>query len=207
MNNVQIIGRLTKDVDIRYVNTANGQMAIARFTIAIDRAPKPDGSKDADFISCQAWGKRAETIQQHFGKGSRIAVTGSIRTGSYQNQQGATVYTTDVEVNGFDFLDSKNTQQPNATAPDYNMQQGQHYYQQAPSQQPVPQQPVPQQQVPQQQAPQSRGRRTNTSAQGTARPAQRSANVSPSQAAAPTIQDEGGWANVPQQVVDEGLPF
>ena len=203
MNNVQLIGRLTKDVDIRYVNTANGQMAIARFTIAIDRAPKPDGSKDADFISCQAWGKRAEAIQQHFGKGSRIAVTGSIRTGSYQNQQGATVYTTDVEVNGFDFLDSKNTQQPNATAPDYNMQQGQQYYQQASSGAPVP----PSQQVPQQVPQQSRGRRTNTFAQETARPAQRSANTSPSQAAAPTFQDEGGWANIPQQVVDEGLPF
>lgn len=196
MNNVQLVGRLTKDVDLRYVNTENGQMAIARFTIAIDRTPKPDGSKDADFISCQAWGKRAETIQQHFGKGSRIAVTGSIRTGSYQNQQGATVYTTDVEVNGFDFLDSKNTQQPNATAPDYNMQQGQQYYQQTPS--PAPQTPSQQQ---------SRGRRTNTSSQGTARPAKRSANISPSQAAAPTIQDEGGGANVPQQVVDEGLPF
>ena len=202
MNNVQIIGRLTKDVDIRYVNTVNGQMAIARFTIAIDRAPKPDGSKDADFISCQAWGKRAETIQQHFGKGSRIAVTGSIRTGSYQNQQGATLYTTDVEVNGFDFLDSKNTQQPNATAPDYNMQQGQQYYQQAPSQQ-----PVPQQQVPQQQTPQSRGRRTNTSAQGTARPASRAANASPSQAAAPTIRNEGGYMSIPDGVMDEGLPF
>lgn len=201
MNNVQLIGRLTKDVDLRYVNTANGQMAIARFTVAIDRAPKPDGSNDADFISCQAWGKRAETIQQHFGKGSRIAVTGSIRTGSYQNQQGATVYTTDVEVNGFDFLDPKNTQQPNATAPDYNMQQGQQYYQQAPSGAPVP----PSQQAQNGQNGRSRTARSasNTKpATASARPA-----ASASRCAAPTVQDEGGWASVPDGVMDEGLPF
>ena len=198
MNNVQLIGRLTKDVDLRYVNTANGQMAIARFTVAIDRAPKPDGTKDADFISCQAWGKRAETIQQHFGKGSKIAVTGSIRTGSYQNQQGATVYTTDVEVNGFDFLDAKNTQQPNATAPDYNMQQGQQYYQQAPSQAPVPQQTNGR----------SQGSRTARSAANTrAANASGRAAASASQSAAPTIQDEGGWASIPDAVMDEGLPF
>lgn len=195
MNNVQLIGRLTKDVDLRYVNTANGQMAIARFTVAIDRAPKQDGTKEADFISCQAWGKRAETIQQHFGKGSRIAVTGSIRTGSYVNQQGATVYTTDVEVNGFDFLDAKTAQQPNATAPDYNMQQGQEYYQQVPSRQQAPQQTT------------QRGRSTQRTASNTT--ATRSRAAAPAQPAAPaspTVQDEGGWANVPQGI-DEGLPF
>ena len=195
MNTVQLIGRLTKDVDLRYVNTANGQMAIARFTVAIDRAPKPDGTKDADFISCQAWGKRAETIQQHFGKGSKIAVTGSIRTGSYQNQQGATVYTTDVEVSGFDFLDPKNTQQPNATAPDYNMQQGQQYYQQAPA-------PVPQQNGQLRQSRTARSASNTKPATASGRPA-----ASASRSAATTVQDEGGWASVPDAVMDEGLPF
>lgn len=193
MNTVQLIGRLTKDVDLRYVNTANGQMAIARFTVAIDRAPKPDGTKEADFISCQAWGKRAETIQQYFGKGSRIAVTGSIRTGSYVNQQGATVYTTDVEVNGFDFLDAKNTQHPNATAPDYNMQQGQQYYQQQPQ---VAQQPA------QQRARSSAAGR----AQGSAAKSTRNSGA-PTQAMPQQIQDEGGWAYVPDGVMDEELPF
>ena len=206
MNTVQLIGRLTKDVDLRYINTANGQMAFARFTVAIDRAPKPDGTRDADFISCQTWGKRAETIQQHFGKGSRIAVTGSIRTGSYQNQHGATVYTTDVEVNGFDFLDAKTAQQPNATAPDYNMQQGQQYYQQAQAQK----QQVPQQ-TPQQRQTTTRSgqaRSTQPTAQNTT--ATRSRAAAPAQAAAPaspTVQDEGGWATIPDAVMDEGLPF
>lgn len=141
MNNVQIIGRLTKDVDLRYINGAQGQTAVARFTVAVDRPPKQDGTKEADFISCQAWGRKAEVIQQYFQKGSKIGLIGKIRTGSYQNQQGATVYTTDVEVTDIDFLDPRNTQQPNPTTPEYNMQQGQNYYQAQNQQAPVPQQP------------------------------------------------------------------
>ena len=191
MNNVQLIGRLTKDVDLRYVNGAQGQTAVARFTVAVDRPPKQDGTKEADFISCQAWGRKAEVIQQYFQKGSKIGLIGKIRTGSYQNQQGATVYTTDVEVTDIDFLDPKNTQQPNPTTPEYNMQQGQNYYQAQAQQAPVPQQP----------------KRKPAAKEPT--------NVKPQQARAPlarqqSVADQGGWMDLPDgadPVVDEGLPF
>lgn len=150
MNNVQLIGRLTKDVELRYFQGAQGQQAVARFTVAVDRMPKSDGTREADFISCSCFGKRAEVISQHFQKGSKIGLVGRIRTGSYQNQQGATVYTTEVEVTDLDFIDPKNTVQPNPTTPQYNMQQGQQYYQA----QPVPQQAAaPQQAQTTQQAP------------------------------------------------------
>lgn len=190
MNNVQLIGRLTKDVDLRYINGAQGQTAVARFTVAVDRPPKQDGTKEADFISCQAWGRKAEVIQQYFQKGSKIGLIGKIRTGSYQNQQGATVYTTDVEVTDIDFLDPKNTQQPNPTTPEYNMQQGQNYYQAQAQQAPVPQQPK---RKPAAKAP---------------------TNVKPQQARAPqarqqSVADQGGWMYLPDgaEPVDEGLPF
>ena len=191
MNNVQLIGRLTKDVDLRYVNGAQGQTAVARFTVAVDRPPKQDGTKEADFISCQAWGRKAEVIQQYFQKGSKIGLIGKIRTGSYQNQQGATVYTTDVEVTDIDFLDPKNTQQPNPTTPEYNMQQGQNYYQAQAQQAPIPQQP----------------KRKPAAKEPT--------NVKPQQARAPlarqqSVADQGGWMDLPDgadPVVDEGLPF
>ena len=191
MNNVQLIGRLTKDVDMRYVNGAQGQTDVARFTVAVDRPPKADGTKETDFISCQAWGRKAEVIQQYFQKGSKIGLIGKIRTGSYQNQQGATVYTTYVEVTDIDFLDPKSTQQPNPTTPEYNMQQGQNYYQAQAQQAPVPQQPK---------------RKPATKAP---------TNVKPQQARAPqarqqSVADQGGWMDLPDgadPVVDEGLPF
>lgn len=189
MNNVQLIGRLTKDVDLRYINGAQGQTAVARFTVAVDRPPKQDGTKEADFISCQAWGRKAEVIQQYFQKGSKIGLIGKIRTGSYQNQQGATVYTTDVEVTDIDFLDPKNTQQPNPTTPEYNMQQGQNYYQAQAQQAPVPQQPK---------------RKPAAKAPTNVKPAQ----ASTPQARQQSVADQGGWMNVPEGIpVDEGLPF
>lgn len=191
MNNVQLIGRLTKDVDLRYVSGAQGQTAVASFTVAVDRPPKADGTKEADFISCQAWGRKAEVIQQYFQKGSKIGLIGKIRTGSYVSQQGATVYTTDVEVTDIDFLDPRNTQQPNPTTPEYNMQQGQNYYQAQSQQAPVPQQPK---------------RKLAAKAP---------TNVKPQQASAPqarqqSVADQGGWMDLPDgadPVVDEGLPF
>ena len=125
MNNVQLIGRLTKDVDLRYFQNAQGDQAIARFTVAVDRMPKQDGTHETDFITCSCFGRRAEVIADHFQKGSKIGLVGRIRTGSYVNQQGATVYTTEVEVTDIDFIDPKAAQQPNPTTPQYNMQQGQ----------------------------------------------------------------------------------
>lgn len=201
MNNVQLIGRLTKDVELRYFQGAQGQQAVARFTVAVDRMPKADGTREADFISCSCFGKRAEVISQHFQKGSKIGLVGRIRTGSYQNQQGATVYTTEVEVTDLDFIDPKNTVQPNPTTPQYNMQQGQQYYQA----QPVPQQAAQQQPAPQQ----SQRGRTASTRSGNSRSSGRSAQqAQPTQQAPADVQAQGGWMNVPEGIpVDEGLPF
>jgi|SRR5690606_2297388 len=103
MNVFNGIGRLTKDVDMKY--TPNG-LAVARFTIAINRPYKSEnGNYEADFINCIAFGKRAETIAQYARKGHRIGITGSIMTGSYE-KEGQKVYTTDVNVTGFTFLES-----------------------------------------------------------------------------------------------------
>lgn len=107
MNKVALIGRMTKDPE---VGTTRGQtqMAFARFTLAVDRKYKDaNGNKQADFISCVAFGKTADFIGAYFSKGSKIAVSGSIQTGKYINQQGETVYTTDVAVEDAEFCESK----------------------------------------------------------------------------------------------------
>lgn len=113
MNVFNGIGRLTEDVDLRYSKAGT---AVARFTIAISRPFKNEnGNYEADFIRCIAFGKRAETIAQYARKGQRIGITGSIMTGSYENNQGQKVYTTNVNVTGFTFLESaQKTQKPKA---------------------------------------------------------------------------------------------
>lgn len=109
MNNVNLMGRLTKDPDIRYTQGQN--MAVARFTLAVDRRNKnPDGSRDADFISCVAFRKTAELAEKYFKQGTKLAIRGHIQTGSYQKQDGSRVYTTDVVVDEVDFAESKNAQ-------------------------------------------------------------------------------------------------
>lgn len=105
MNVVSLVGRLTRDVELRY--TPSGT-AYGRFTIAVNRRiPNQNGVREADFIGCVAWGKTAETLANYTRKGSQIGVQGRIQTGSYDNQQGQKVYTTDVVVENFDFLESK----------------------------------------------------------------------------------------------------
>lgn len=109
INKVVLIGRLTKDPELRFA--AGSGMAISRFRVAINRRKKEDG---ADFINCVSFGKTAETIAQYFTKGRQIAVTGSIRTGSYDAQYGTKRYTTDVAVESFEFVGSNgqaNTQE------------------------------------------------------------------------------------------------
>ena len=101
MNKVILIGRLTKDPELRYA--AGSGMAISRFRVAVNRRKKEDG---ADFINCVSFGKTAETIAQYFTKGSQIAVAGNIRTGSYDAQDGTKRYTTDVAVESFEFVGS-----------------------------------------------------------------------------------------------------
>ncbi|EGT3615479.1 single-stranded DNA-binding protein [Clostridium sp. LIBA-8841] len=103
MNKVVLIGRLTKDPELRFA--AGSGTAVARFTLAVNRQFKKD---EADFISCIAFGKTGETIAQYITKGRQLAISGNIRTGSYEAQDGTRRYTTDVVVEGFDFIDSGN---------------------------------------------------------------------------------------------------
>lgn len=103
MNKVQIIGRLTRDAEVRY--TQDG-MAIAAFAVAIDRPPKKDGTKGADFPKVKAFGKQAENIEKYIGKGCRVAVDGRLQTGSYE-KDGAKVFTTEVIAEHVEFIDFK----------------------------------------------------------------------------------------------------
>lgn len=102
MNHVCLLGRLTKDPEVRY----NSDMAIARFSIAIDR-PSRDGEKKADFPNVIVFGKQAENCEKYLHKGQRAAVEGRIQTGSYERQDGSRVYTTDVVANRVEFIDWK----------------------------------------------------------------------------------------------------
>ena len=103
MNSVQLIGRLTADPEVRY--TSQTQMAVTNFTLAVDRGKDKNGEdKGTDFIRIQAFGRQAETIEKYVHKGDRFGLTGRIQTGSYQNKNGETVYTTVVVVSNMDFL-------------------------------------------------------------------------------------------------------
>ena len=114
MNSVQLVGRLTRDPDVRYND--NGS-TVARFTIAVDRRFAKDGGDSADFISCVAFGKTAEFIEKWFGKGKKIGLNGRIQTGSYTNKEGQKVYTTDVIVENTEFVESKNASANDAAQP------------------------------------------------------------------------------------------
>lgn len=99
MNTVILIGRLTKDPEVRYTES---QLAIARFSIAVDREGKDKG---ADFPSIIVFGKQAENCERYLSKGRKVAIQGSIQTGSYTNKDGNTIYTTEVVANRVEFLD------------------------------------------------------------------------------------------------------
>lgn len=113
MNKVILIGRIVRDTEVRY-GGANNAVAIARYTLAVDRKYKKDGEQTADFINCVAFGKLAEFAEKYLKKGTKIAVTGRIQTGSYKNKEGNTVYTTDVVVEEQEFCESKSNNQQNA---------------------------------------------------------------------------------------------
>lgn len=103
MNNVSLIGRLTRDPDVRYKD----ELAIARFALAVAR-PKQNGKEaTSDFPNCIAFGKTAEMIEKYVGKGRLIGLTGRIQTGNYTNKEGAKVYTTDVVAEHIFFLDKR----------------------------------------------------------------------------------------------------
>lgn len=106
LNQVALIGRLTRDVELR--KTQAGK-EVGQFILAVNRNYKnAQGDVDADFIACQVW-RNADVLSKYTHKGSLISITGQIKTGSYDNKQGQRVYTTDIVVDQFDFLESKNS--------------------------------------------------------------------------------------------------
>jgi len=115
MNKVVLIGRLTADPNLSYA--AGTGTAVCRFTLAVTRPFKKD---EADFINCVAFNKTAETIGQYLVKGRQIAVSGNIRTGSYEAQDGTKRYTTDVVVETFEFIGNNQGQAQNDNADNYN---------------------------------------------------------------------------------------
>lgn len=105
MNSVQLLGRLTRDPDVRYTD---GGSTIAKFSLAVDRRFKQEDGDTADFINCIAFGKTAEFIEKFFSKGTKIALNGRIQTGSYTNKENVKVFTTSVVVENVEFAESKN---------------------------------------------------------------------------------------------------
>ena len=117
MNKVILMGRLTRDPDVRYSNQGDRQMAIARYTLAVDRRFRRNSDSNeqsADFISCVAFDRQAEFAEKYLRKGTKMVVCGRLQTGSYTNKDGIRVYTTDVVVEDQEFAESK------ASASSYN---------------------------------------------------------------------------------------
>lgn len=106
MNKVILMGRLTRDPEVRYSQGENS-LAVARYSLAVDRRFKRPGEPDADFINCVSFGKAAEFAEKYLKQGTKIAVTGRIQTGSYTNKDGQKVYTTDIVVEEQEFAESK----------------------------------------------------------------------------------------------------
>ena len=106
MNKVILMGRLTRDPEVRY-SAGENALAIARYTLAVDRRFRRDGEASADFISCVVFGRGAEFAEKYFHQGIRIVVSGRIQTGSYTNREGQKVYTTEVVVEEQEFAESK----------------------------------------------------------------------------------------------------
>ncbi len=106
MNKVILMGRLTRDPEIRY-SQGEKSTAVARYTLAVDRSYRRDGENNADFIGCVAFGRSAEFAEKYFRQGTKIAIVGRIQTGSYVNRDGVKVYTTDVVVDEQEFAESK----------------------------------------------------------------------------------------------------
>ena len=121
INNVVLIGRLTKDLDFRY--TANGT-AVASFTLAVNRNfQNQNGTREADFINCVIWRKAAESLANYARKGTLLGITGRIQTRNYENQQGQRVYVTEVIVENFQLLESREVserRQDNAQGDSFN---------------------------------------------------------------------------------------
>ena len=114
MNKAILMGRLTRDPEVRY-STGENSMAIARYTLAVDRGRKDnDGNNTADFISCVAFGKNGEFAEKYLHKGTKILIEGRIQTGGYDNKEGQKVYTTDIVVEHHEFAESKGNNERDA---------------------------------------------------------------------------------------------
>ena len=137
MNKIILMGRLTRDPEVRYGGTQN--IAIARFSIAVDRRFKREGQPDADFFNCTAFGKTAEFIEKYLHKGTKVVLEGEMQNDNYTNKQGQMVYGFRVIANSIEFAESKNAQSGNAAAPATS--------QPATPSQPQAAQPAPQQAV------------------------------------------------------------
>ena len=116
MNNVVLVGRLTRDVELKYIQGSG--TAVTNFAIAVDREfTGKDGKKETDFVDIQVWGKSAENCANYIGKGSLVAIQGSIRVDSYQDQDGNNRKITRVNANRVQFLDNKKDNQSSNIAP------------------------------------------------------------------------------------------
>ena len=116
MNKVILMGRLTRDPEVRY-SSGETATAVARFTLAVDRRfARRDSDQTADFIGCVAFGRNAEFIEKYFRQGMRVTICGRIQTGSYTNRDGQKVYTTDVVVEEQEFAESKAASEANRNA-------------------------------------------------------------------------------------------
>ena len=122
MNKVILMGRLTRDPEIRYSSGENA-LAIARYTLAVDRRFHKDNEASADFIGCVAFGKGGEFAEKYLKQGIKIVVTGRIQTGSYTNREGQKVYTTEIVVEDQEFAESKAASQNNSQTSAGNRQQ------------------------------------------------------------------------------------
>lgn len=114
MNNVSLVGRITKDLELKYTQS---NKAVVNFTLAVNRNFQSSDGEDADFIRVQVWNKTAENLVNYMGKGSQIGVTGRIQTRSYDKDNGERVYITEVIANTIDYLESKADKQQNSSAP------------------------------------------------------------------------------------------
>lgn len=117
MNEIILIGNLTRDIEVRYTQT---NIPVGQFTVAVNNGKDKDGNdREADFINCVIWEKQAENMKKYTHKGSKIALKGSIKNDNYEDEQGNKKYRTYVLASRVVFLDSKNSGQPLPTQPDY----------------------------------------------------------------------------------------
>lgn len=115
MNRVTLIGRLTREPDVRY-SQGETPLCIARYTLAVDRRFRRDDQQSADFISCVAFGRQGEFAEKYLHQGTKIAVNGRIQTGSYTNKDGQKVYTTEVVIEDHEFVESKGASESRAAS-------------------------------------------------------------------------------------------